>query len=59
MGNNVKMANITNIISTILLRLTFRTAKHMSSLRTITNYEYKMKKNLYSLLSSILEFSMS
>ena len=42
MGNNVKMANITNIISTILLRLTFKTAKHMSSLETITNYEYKM-----------------
>ena len=38
---NVKMANITSNISTMLLRLLFSTAKHMSSQGTNFNYEYE------------------
>ena len=39
--DNVKMANITISYSTMLLRLLFSTAKHMSSQGTIFNYEYE------------------
>ena len=38
---NVKMANITINISTMLVRLLFSTAKHMSSQGTIFNYQYE------------------
>ena len=38
---NVKMANITSNISTMLLRLLFSTAKHMSSQGTNFYYEYE------------------
>ena len=38
---NVKMANVTINNSTMLLRLLFSTAKHMSSKGTNFNYEYE------------------
>ena len=38
---NVKMANITINNATMLLRLLFSTAKHMSSQGTIFNHEYE------------------
>ena len=42
---NVKMANITINNATMLLRLLFSTAKHMSSQGIIFNYEYKTIRN--------------
>ena len=41
---NVKMANISSNISTMLLRLLFSTAKHMSSQGIIFNYDYETSR---------------
>ena len=41
---NVKMANVTINNSTMLLRLLFSTAKHMSSQGTNFNYEYETSR---------------